>query len=382
MELCSGIPLQKIFLTNSNWICFVALFFKRIRPAVLINVAKMLRCKTSLGFIKYVCPFGHSFKKVYLTCKSRFCPSCGKVATDNWIDKLQTNLPDIPYQHIVFTVPADLWKIIQANRAPALNLLFQCAKETLIEYCASRGLTPGIMDVCHTFGRDLKFNPHIHMLVSSGGLTVNRSQWKEINYFHHEIIKKLWRAKVLAAIRECIKSGTFKKYPAHIRALLERIYSSYKNWYVHIGKKLKNAKKAAKYIGRYTKRPPIATARISKFIDNEVTFWFQDHHTKQRITWTLPALEFIARLVPHIHDHHFRQIRYSGFLANRVRSELVAIIRSILNQPAPNRIQSPTWRDRVTQFLGRDPLTCSCGLAMVRSTAYYLPKEQLLRVPI
>jgi len=270
MERCSGIPLRVIFLAKYNWICFTALYFWRIRPAVFTNVAKMLRCKTSLGFIKYICPLGHSFKKVYLTCKSRFCPSCGKVATDNWTDKLQTLLPDIPYQHIVFTIPGSLWLIIKANRAPALNLLFQCAKETLLEYCTYRGLIPGIMNVCHTFGRDLKFNPHIHMLVSSGGLTPNHTQWKQINYFYHEIIKKLWQAKVLSAIRECIQSGAFKKYPSHIKKLLEKAYSSSKNWYVHIGKQLKSAKIAAKYIGRYTKRPPIATTRISRFVDNQV----------------------------------------------------------------------------------------------------------------
>jgi hypothetical protein len=118
------------------------------------------------------------------------------------------------------------------------------------------------MNVYYTFSRDLKFNPHIHMLVSRGGITLNHARSKEI------------------------------------------------------GKKLKSAKKAATYIGRYTKRTPIATTRISSFIDHQVTFWFQDHHTQERITWTLPSLEFIARLIPHIHDHHFKQIRYSGFLAN------------------------------------------------------------------
>lgn len=108
MEVITGTSIADIFTTNGNWAAFVTMYAHRIRYAVLTNVQKVLQCKVSLGYAKFQCRDCGLQKTVYFTCKSRFCSSCGKVQTDNWIDKYETLFLNIPYQHVVFTIPAML----------------------------------------------------------------------------------------------------------------------------------------------------------------------------------------------------------------------------------------------------------------------------------
>ena len=113
-----------------------------------------------------------------LAANHRYCPTCGKKRTDQWIENLRAILPQNEWQHITFTMPDDLWPIFQQNRH-LLKTLDRLAATPLLALVAGKGCTPGGFSALHTFGRDLKWNPHVHLSVSRGGLTEQR-QWQAI----------------------------------------------------------------------------------------------------------------------------------------------------------------------------------------------------------
>jgi len=367
VEVVRGISINEIFQTNGNWLEFQKKFGSRIRPSVFVNVAKVFLCKTGFGYQEFTCPksCGHS-QRIPFTCKSRFCSPCGKVQTDNWCKKYEATFLDVPYQHIVFTIPSLLWPIIQCNRQVGLNLLVKAAMQTVLDYTKNtHGYTPAVMAVIHTFGRDLKFNTHVHLLVSCGGLSKNKQKWIPNSYLHHKALKTIWRTKIMAAFREQIPNISSK--------LLNQAYSSAQDWYVHVGKKLGSAKKVVKYIGRYTKRPAIAQTRISSFENNQVTFWYEDHKEKQKINVTLSAQDFIKKLLPHIHDQNFKQIRYSGLLAPSIRTKALSTARFLLGKGKAQLWFIDSWRQRIKDLTDADPLICpNCQVELQKTATKFV----------
>ncbi len=228
------------------------------------------------------------------------------------------------------------------------------------------------MTVVHTFGRDIKFNPHIHLLVSCGGLTP-KMKWKNNHYLHHEILKTLWRSTVLASIRKAIKDKIITRFSVGIETVLNRCYEVYHHWYVHIGKILQNAKSAVRYIGRYTKRPAIAATRILSLENGQVSFWYEDHKTKSKTVVSLPVMEFIGKLVTHIHDTHFKQIRYAGLLAPKIKTQSMLIARNLLKPKTSGKFPFLlTWRQRLQILTGKDPLLCPrCHVEMLLSYIHF-----------
>lgn len=375
--LASKTEIKDIF--KSTWHRFVAKFGRRIRPAVFENVWKVLNCKEGLGGKVFICPKCVWSKVMPFTCKSRFCSSCGKIQTDIWMQKAERSFPNVPYHHITLTIPEQLRVLVQCNRRQALDILFKAAYGAILKMCSDRGYTPLVMSVVHTFGRDLTFNPHIHLLVSCGGLTPQQT-WKQNFYLYHETLKKLWRYNVITALRAGIKDQTIKNnLPDKVFELLNDLYTKYKNWYVHIGKTLSNAKQVVRYIGRYTKRPAMAASRIISFKDNVVTFWYEDHKTDKHITAKLDVLDFIGKLIVHIHDKRFCQIRYAGLLAPRRKTAALALIATLLNAPTPPPLPKVTWQQRLIHLTGVDPLKCPhCHERLIFYEAVYAtPPAQL-----
>ena len=179
LETISGhYTLKQIFEDQDNWSKFIAQYDHRLRPVILKEVDKMLSCRDPLrsGYHKYTCPTHPDVEVVVPhTCKSRFCSSCGKLAVDNWIASSMPRFLDVPHHHLVFTIPAQLRNIFLYDRS-LLNLLFTASSRTVLDWCGETGgYLPGVCSVLHTFGSDLKFNPHIHLLITSGGLAHDHS---------------------------------------------------------------------------------------------------------------------------------------------------------------------------------------------------------------
>jgi len=154
--------LKQIFI--DHWQSFVNLYQHRIRDSVFENVNKMLQCGTA-PLYSLVCAKCGFTRAIPMTCKSRFCSSCGHKATDNWVHKSIETFLEAPYQHITFTIPEQLRRIARTNRRILFNIMFKAAKDTALETCKIFGYRPGILTVMHTFGKDLKFHPHIHLVM-------------------------------------------------------------------------------------------------------------------------------------------------------------------------------------------------------------------------
>jgi len=168
----SKYTIKEIF--NNHWDDFVDTFSDlKIRPVVFKEVEKMLNCgNPDLGYATYYCEDCNKFKHVPFRCKSRFCNSCGvKYAMDR-AHNISRKLIRCEHRHIVFTIPEELRIYFLEDRI-LLNGLFDAASTTILSWFHSlnkkQGFTPAIMCTLHTFGRDLKWNPHIHMLCSEGG---------------------------------------------------------------------------------------------------------------------------------------------------------------------------------------------------------------------
>ncbi len=386
MEIVTGISLKRIFLDNNNWWRFFVKHQEQIRLAIILNVVKMLSCRSKLmGFQQYTCPkCGHSIN-ISFSCKGRFCSSCGKKATDNWICKNFNTLPNTKWQHITFTMPSEIWSFFWLNRH-LFNLLPALAAGIIKEFAKKEGILPGIFVALHTFGRDLKRNVHVHLSVTLGGLINGNTKWKSGLYFYHLTIKKMWRYALINLLREQYKAGNLKLPPNlnHIKTYetfnswLNFLYN--KKWVVFLQKPSNNLKRNIEYLGRYIKRPPIGETRIKKYDGVNVTFEYLDHYDDTSKFLTLPVMDFIARVITHIHDSNFRCIRYFGFLANRVRGKLLPLVHSLLQSTADiSRKFFLSWRDLISQSFGYDPLLCpNCQNILELSNITFLQKIDLI----
>lgn len=385
MEYVSGIKLRDIFLDNGNWWKLFLKHRQLIRISIIINVLKLLVCKTRfLGYHMFVCPECNKSIKAPHSCKSRFCPSCGKKATDDWIKNSFNTLPHTKWQHITFTMPSIFWDFFWVNRY-LMNEIPLIAANIIKKLAKQKGFLPGIYLAIHTFGRDLKRNIHLHLSTTIGGLSPSYDSWIENAYFYHDTLKKMWRYELISYLRREFKKGKLKLPPQlkHIRSYntfcswTAQFYNQ--TWVVHLNKQSKNFKANIEYLGKYLKRPPIGETRIKNYDGKSVTYEYLDHYTDTTETMTLSVLDFIARLIAHIPDKNFRNIRYYGFLANRVRGKLLPIVQKLIGAKRliSRRVYTP-WRLMIKRIFGYDPLRCpNCGKTMKLQQ-----KVPQMRIPI
>ena len=361
--------MKKLFVHQENWWRFYEKEKESMRPAIVDNVIKMLSCGLLVrGYAMYSCGNEGCVhqKKVPFSCKSRFCPTCGKKLTDQWIETQGTVLPDTRWQHITFTMPQQIWVLIQHNRH-LLNPLSGIAAQSITTMAKKKDVLPGIFTALHTFGRDLKWNVHVHLSVTCGGLTNERTTWKTI-YFAKDPIMKLWRYGIINLLREAYNSGelTFPEgicganpTPTEFNNWLDEHYQ--KHWIIHFAKPGNNAQKNVKYPGRYLKRPALSMSRLKHYDGKEVVFDYLDHRDQQHKSMPCETESFIKRLVQHIPDKGFRMIRYYGFLANCLRSRLLPTVYNLLDQPERNAL-TLRWPALLQSSFGINPLTCIlCG---------------------
>lgn len=311
--------------------------------------------------------------QVFHTCKSRFCPSCGIAQTKQWVEKFEFLFCNTSYKHIVFHPPEEFRDYFGIGKTPYFNMLFAIVHQTLRGWYEKKGYLPGIMAVIHTFGRDEKFTPHIHCLMTCGGLDTTQTKWITISdgYIDYDFLRFHFKANFLKGIRELWQEQLLEKIPMKLRFLFTPLYQNKivqivleKTWYVWVSKKLANAYYAVKYIARYTKRPPIAESRITDYDGALVTFTFIDHKTDKPTVITLPVEDFIGKIIRHIPDENFRVIRYYGLFANRVRGELLPKVFTLLGQNYAKAIErflatsSSFWRRQLELFTRLDPLIC------------------------
>ena len=268
------------------------------------------------------------------------------------------------------------------------DVLFTAVKTALLKYAEKRGFKPGIIMVLHTFGAAIGWNTHVHIIITAGGLSLDKKTWIKENVIPHKVIKPMYRYNFLTLMSEKFKEGKLivpKKY-AHIKTpeTLESWFTQFhkKNWFVGLGKTLREADPKIKYVARYTRRPVIAESRIKNFDGKTVTFEYHDKALNEKMIKTYPVQLFIKELVQHIPDPNIRIIRNCGIFANRVKTELIKKARIALKQPKPKKHSRLSWREMIIKTFGIDPLACpKCGSEMLL-TDWTIVKSSDVRIDV
>jgi len=290
------------------------------------NIARCARC----GHIQY----HHN------SCRDRSCPMCQAISNELWADTQNEFLLDVEYYHVVLTCPQELYPLIYANQKELYSLFFRAASETLTELASSHiGGMPGFIAVLHTWGSDLSYHPHLHVLITGGGLGKDKT-WhsgKPGYLFPGKAIAKLFRGKFLAGLRRIHNASRLVYYgwakeleqEEAFQDLLKTCYG--KQWVSDIRKSFAGAESVMRYLGRYTHRIAIGNSRILRMDDSSVTFRVKDY--KNGGVWkeqTLSGVEFVRRFLMHIPPRHFVRVRHYGLLCSRNKNTLIPLCRQLL----------------------------------------------------
>ena len=323
------------------------------RKTEMENINKMIHCgDPSFGGAMYGCPHCGKLKFVPFRCHSRFCPTCGNKYAMERTTSMSFKLVNVTHRHCVFTIDKSLREFFLKDRS-LLDCLFHSANSVITRMFykmnKSKNLTPGFIMVLHTFGRDLKWNPHIHCLISEGGYS-DDGFWRNVKHFDYTFLRNAFRTALLNEMESKIGSS-FKKVKA-------KCYREHQQgFYVYAKPNLCDPRIVVKYIGRYLGRPVIATSRIDKYDGEMVTFHYNRHEDEQYIEETIPAMEFIQRLIRHIPEKHFKMIRYGGIYA-RHREIDSKLYRAISKSKHHIYRSFNQWRTAILSSFGYDPLVC------------------------
>ena len=310
--------IQKIF--EENWDAFVEeIGYENIREICHEEVEKIINCgKFENGYLEYTCGSCGEVKHVGFTCKSRLCSSCGKKYVDERSEKMSSKMLPVKHWHMTFTIPKSMRIIFRRDRellGELPRLVNKVIKYGFTKMNKSEDYTPGIIAVIHTFGRDLKWNPHVHAIVTKGGIGKTRG-FVKINFMPYPMLRKAWQKLLLDMIK--------KHYKNNIRMinLVNYLYKEYPNgFYVNANRDVKNKKEATKYIGRYVGRPAISENRIVSYDGEYVIINYTDHKTKEYVEEKITVFEFIKRVIIHVAEKQFKMIRYYGIYTSRSKKK-------------------------------------------------------------
>lgn len=318
----------------------------RLAPGQKKVLTAIARCRTAaLGGHKLVCEHGDFEQISYNSCRDRHCPKCQALAQEKWIDARSRRILAIGHFHVVFTLPAELRILARLKPAVVYQALLRAAADTLLALGKTRkGLTFGLTLILHTWTRELAFHPHVHVLVSAGGLALKGGRFIRLKHgylFPKGMLGEVFRGKMLAALGAHRDADGFPELEG---VAYGRLVASVKDkdWVVHVKKPFRKSSHVIQYLGRYTHRVGIANSRLLEVTDDRVTF-----RTKFGRTATLEPVEFLARLVQHVLPPGFRKIRHAGLYASAQPSGLLEQARQALGDTKVKLPDSPVaWLEK------------------------------------
>lgn len=376
--------IKEIFKDQDHWSWF-QVRHPDIPSYKVKEVEKMLACRDPEkgGYFKYSCPT-HPEQSIIVpkTCKSGACSSCGALAGDTWVKKALDLFPDTTFRHVTFTVPAELREVFVHAPKTFVALLHKACSHIVTTWCKEHGFLPAVTTGVHTFGRDLKIHPHIHMLVSTGGIDLHTDKdWKEYDYLPERMLKKRFKAVLLALLRQKDLINS---------TLSDKLYRY--DWYVALGCEHAPLETTVRYIGRYIKRPPLSQKHIIGYSPHSemVLFEYQDHYDgKAWKTKVVSVDEFMGLILQHILPPHTRRINHYGLMHSKVRGNYQTVLDQLKKRNVKKRRQAKKglsgcgdWRQRQTDYRGKDPLLCPvCSQEMVLvAIGRYSKKEGMVIV--
>jgi hypothetical protein len=336
-----------------------------------MHAIEICRTKELGGHVDECQECGH-IRISYNSCRNRHCPKCQFLRKEKWLEAREKELLPIPYFHVVFTLPDTLNPLALRNQGVIYNILFKAAAQTLIELASTRlGVQIGITAVLHTWGQNLMDHPHLHCIVTGGGIA--KGKWlssKRRFLFPHKVLSRLFKGKFLFYLKKAYK-GEELQFPGLTafmqgwKDVMKELY--HKDWVVYCKSPFNGPETVVAYLGRYTHRIAITNHRLIDIENGRVSFLWKDYADgNKRKAMTLDAFEFIRRFLLHVLPDGFVKIRYFGLLANRIRKASLEMCRELLGTTELQGT-SETWQKMLLRLTGIDVTCCpACGGRIIR----------------
>ena len=333
---------------------------------VLRTLNALQICRTAvLGGHVLKCKECNNVEIRYNSCRNRHCPKCQQVAKERWIMERESELLDVPYFHIVFTLPHELNPLTKKYPKQVYNALFQASWQTISAFSKDSkhiGAKTGMTAVLHTWGQQLSLHSHLHCIVPGGGISP-QGKWvfpkkyakqsrRNIKYlFPRDALSKVFRAKFMAELRKKLEIGQ------HIAKVVMN-----KDWVVYAKRPFFGPKQVVEYLGRYTHKIAISNHRLVDVGNGKVSFKYKDYKAEEysRIM-TLEATEFIRRFCLHILPHGFMKMRHYGILSNRNKAFELNKAKEFFGLERWQK-QNVNWEIIAKEKLNFNPFQCrKCG---------------------
>jgi Putative transposase/Transposase zinc-binding domain len=356
-------------------------------------------CRTAAlgGHREHCAHCGHE-RFAYNSCRNRHCPKCQTLAKAQWLAARQAELLPVGYFHNVFTLPHELNPLIlcrEENQRAILNLLFQAASETLLQFGRNNlGGTLGATLVLHTWDQQLRPHFHVHALITGGALAHDRGQWLPSHphyLFPVRALSKVFRGKFLAGLNHLFAEGRLV-FPAtmdkvaslaeadNFVALIGELRRH--DWVVYSKAPFVGPDKLLRYLGHYTHRVAISNSRLISCDDGQVVFHYRDRAAGDvRKTLSLPADEFLRRFLCHVLPNGFQRIRHYGLLSSRTKKEDLNRCRELLAAPKPEPPAKKSTAEWLLLLWGINVERCPrCGQRAIERTQL-LPRRRPMPAP-
>ena len=313
-----------------------AQFGDRLRPGHVRAMRDLEGCRTAY-FGGHVAQCDHCAQQVhvYHSCRNRHCPTCHGDQTERWIEAQRAHLVPCPYYLLTFTLPSELRALARAHQTVVYGLLMRgaaAALQTLARDPHYLGADIGALAVLHTWTRAMLYHPHVHLLVTAGGLSADDAQWIAPKHPAFLVpvraLSVIFRAKLCTALK---KAGLLEHVPSAVWK---------KDWVVH-AQPAGRGVKVLEYLGRYVFRIAISNSRIERIEDDQVTFRYRDNHTQQLRHVTIPALDFLTRFLQHVLPRGCTKVRYYGIWSSARRRDLDQARALLGGAPIPDTTAVP-----------------------------------------
>ena len=277
----------------------------------------------------------------YNSCRNRHCTMCQNYKREKWINNESNYLLDTKYFHIITTIPYELNEIFLYNKKICYDILFKSTSESILDLAKDPkwlGAKVGITSILHTWGQTIEFHPHIHSIVTGGGLNNNRWVSCDKDYlFKVQVFGSLFRGKFLYYLKH--EYNNLKTKFDDIKSFnkfLESLYN--KTWITYIEPPKGKTENVIEYIGRYSFRVAISNERIKNINNGKVTFEYKDYKDNSKIKlMTIDALEFIRRFLLHVLPDNFTKIKHYGLLSNRNKKNNIRFCRYLISNIITNK---------------------------------------------
>jgi hypothetical protein len=315
----------------------------------------------------------------YNSCRNRHCPKCQGSQALAWMEARKAELLEVPYFHVVFTLPARIGAIAFQNKAVIYDLLVKASSETLLTIAADAkrlGVRIGFTSVLHTWGSAMTHHPHVHMIVPGGGIAIDGTRWincREDYLLPVPVLSCLFRGKMLAMLKAAHEAGRLQFFgplaaladKAAFKAWLKPLYDT--KWHIHAKRPFAGPEAVLAYLARYTHRVAISNSRLIAADESGVTFRYKDYRIEgpdRYKTMTLAPAEFIRRFMLHVLPKGFHRIRHYGLLASGpAKTATIERARDLIDTATP--AQKPRAGDsKATIEKPAHPCPC-CGARMV-----------------